>query len=182
MRKLILVMLFASIPSLAFAQDEKTAVDPYRVPRMGLEVGTLVGHSWFWNEGYESGWQVHSSLGFGVIEEHGGAMLRYAFGGVGTSLFGDKRLENTHNLSALVWMPFKYGSRMDTYLAAGPLLQWATSPRNTQVFTGVVAEAGFDLLTELRFLRFRYAVRTQLTGAGADVLLTLASSFWSWPL
>lgn len=179
MKKLIWALVFWCLPSAAFADEE---TDAARSPRMGIELGAGFGYSFWWREGYRNGSHIQPGVGFGVLEEHGGAMLRLSGGTVTSKLLNGEKLERTLNMEALVWMPWAVGRDLSAYLAAGPLLQWAGSETNLQVLTGAVFETGVDLLTILDFVRFRYGVRTHLTSAGADAVVLVGTTFWSWPL
>ncbi len=120
MRKLILAGLIAFItffPLTVFAQNEQTAVepDPYHVPRMGIELGTWFGGGWWWDNKHEAGLFAAPSLGFGILEDRGGALFRLG----GTTSNNERIL----NWEALLWLPRNVNSRGDVYLALGPAIQ-----------------------------------------------------------
>ncbi len=157
--------------------------DSARAPRLGVELGCAYGGFATWQRGYENGGLVLCSAGVGVLDAHGGAMLRISGGSVGGFLSDRDSSESMLNAETLLWLPHQIGANNDVYLALGPMIRWIGNSRRLDVYAGAVAEAGFDwILRPLTFVRMRYSIRSHLTYASADVVLMISATYWSLPL
>lgn len=170
----VMAMLFMR-PCESSAQEAEEPPDPHHVPRMGIEIGTSLGYAYAWERGHNSGLLIMPALGFGVLEEHGGALLRLGGGSVDDN-------ERILNGEALLWLPHNINERGDVYLALGPLVRWESNARKIDVTAGAIFEGGADWLLMWPWVRMRYSIRARFTGLGADLSLNIGTTFWSWPL
>lgn len=177
MKTFVLAVVFLCLPSLALADEE---TDAARAPRMGIEIQNYWAGSVWWQEGFDGGVELNPSLGFGVLEPSGGALLRVGY--VPTGQLGAPEHQQKLNFEAVLWMPWQASSRADWYLAFGPAMQFAESERNRAWNPGFAAEAGFDSIV-FSWARIRWGLKAHLyPNSNFDLGLVFSSPFFSWPL